>query len=164
LQSLITMKKRLIFFLVALALISVGVYFSLSKPASSQGRLEADRADYDFGTIPMNGGNVTYEFALENKSGEPVTIEEVSTSCMCTTAFVSHQDHNLGPFGMSGHNIQRKANVTVQPGERMIVKAVFDPAAHGPAGAGSVSRTIYLSTNSKTQPTVNLAFTANVAL
>jgi len=158
------MKKIYVFVAVAVVLVGTGIYFSLSAPASSQGRLEADRADYDFGTISMNGGNVTYEFALENKSGEPVTIEEVSTSCMCTTAFVSHQDHNLGPFGMGGHNIQRKANVTVQPGERMTVKAVFDPAAHGPAGAGSVSRTIYLSTNSKEQPIVNLAFTANVAL
>lgn len=41
----------------------------------------------------------------------------------------------------------RNANLTVKPGETVTVKAIFDPAAHGPSGVGPVERQIMISTN-----------------
>ena len=53
-----------------------------------------------------------------------------------------------------------KAGVIVNPGENVIVKATFDPAAHGPAGIGEVSREIYIDTGAD-EPVV-LGFKVNV--
>lgn len=159
-------KKTIVFGIVAVVLVSVGIWVSANNApaAQSAGTLQAAQETYDFGTIPMAGGMVEYTYALTNNSEEAVTIREISTSCMCTTAYLSHQNHQVGPFGMSGHGIQKKADITVQPGEQAGVRVVFDPAAHGPAGAGAISRGIYLQTNSQVQPIVNLSFTAQVTL
>jgi len=156
------MNKTLGFIAVAIILVGVGVYFSSSNSAQSEGVLTFQETSYDFGMVPMNNGNVTHEFIVENTSQSLVTISEISTSCMCTTAFLTHENHEIGPFGMSGHDLKKSANTTIQPGERVIVRAVFDPAAHGPSGVGHIERTIYIKTNSSAQPMAQLSFVANV--
>lgn len=133
-----------------------------SSPSYSDGALTASVSDFDFGSIPMSGGNVSYPFTLTNSSGSPVIIEKVYTSCMCTTASVSVGSASpLGPFGMPGHT-PSTARLTVPPGETVTVEAVFDPAAHGPAGVGLAERSIYLDTNSSASPKVELRFRAVV--
>ena len=110
------------------------------------GVLTAEETAFDFGSVPINGGLVNHEFTLENLSDTMVKIGEVSTSCMCTTALVTVGNKTYGPFGMPGHLSASKANAIVNSGEKVIVKAIFDPAAHGPAGIGEVQRQIFLNT------------------
>lgn len=125
------------------------------------GILTAKEVFYDFGSVKINGGFVNHEYALLNASDKIVKIDEVSTSCMCTTAELKIGDKAYGPFGMPGHGGGfTKAGVIINPGEKIIVKAIFDPAAHGPAGIGLIEREIYLNTGSK-EPVV-LKFKANI--
>lgn len=124
------------------------------------GVLTVDETDFDFGSVSMAKGVVNHEFVLENKSDQPVKIGEVSTSCMCTTAELRVDDQIAGPFGMPGHGLAKKARLTVDPGKKLVVKAIFDPAAHGPAGVGVIEREVSLDTGGE-EPTI-LRFKANV--
>lgn len=130
----------------------------------TSGTLTAEGADrHDFGTISMAAGNVQHQFTIRNTSDETVTIENVTTSCMCTTASLRDSSgRTYGAFGMPGHGTSPKTNIRVAPGESVTVDAVFDPAAHGPSGTGLAQRSIYLETNSAASPTIELAFQAVV--
>lgn len=121
-------------------------------------------SSYDFGTISMKNGTVSRDFLLENRGSDPIFISKAYTSCMCTTALLFDKEgRRLGTFGMPGHGgASSIARVTVPAGENITLRAVFDPAAHGPSGVGLADRGVYLETNSKEQPKVEISFRAQV--
>ncbi len=125
-----------------------------SAASYSMGMLTATEQSFDFGRTPMEGGNVIHQFELKNDSEEAVVIEKVFTSCMCTTARI-----NESVFGMHG---SQRTSIEVGVGESVMVEAIFDPAAHGPAGVGLAQRSIYLETNSNKSPKIELQFKATV--
>jgi len=133
----------------------------ISTVASAVSVLEND---WDFGGISMKDGVVTHNFEIKNEGTEPIVIKKVFTSCGCTTAFVidaSGKKH--GKFGMPGHGLPSKTNIVIGPGGTATVEAVYDPAAHGPAGVGLARRSIYLETNSAVSPKVEVRFSALVS-
>ena len=94
----------------------------------------------------MKNGNVTKEFTVTNPTSEDITIKTVFTSCMCTTAFlVGPEGSTKGPFRMPGMGYVPPANETVAAGESRIVRVVYDPNAHGPAGVGRIDRYVTLT-------------------
>lgn len=117
-----------------------------SHSARTGGILVASETFYDFGTISMKNGNVSKVFSVTNSSNEDIKISSVSTSCMCTNAYIIRSDGTKkGPFGMPGHGgAVPKANEVVKAGELMNVEVVYDPNAHGPAGVGRIERFVYL--------------------
>lgn len=112
--------------------------------------LVAPEVFYDFGTISMRNGNVTKEFTVTNPTTEAITIKTVLTSCMCTNAFIVKADGSTkGPFGMPGHGgAVAPANETIEAGGSRIIRVVYDPNAHGPAGVGRIDRFVTLSDDS----------------
>ena len=126
--------------------------------------LAAENNNYDFGIISMANGNVSYKFKLKNEGDEKIIIKKVYTSCMCTTAaIIDENGKKLGDFGMPGHgDDSAKANIEIPVGEIFIVETIFNPAAHGPEGIGKVKRLVYLETNSKTKPKIQLEIEAEV--
>jgi len=155
-----------------LFIISLIVYFALNdktqntpsaSASSNNNQLASSEDNFDFGTVPLNGGKVSHVFKLKNDGSSPLSISKIYTSCMCTQAKVVSSAGEAGPFGMPGHGgVTGRARVTIEPGEEFSVEAVFDPAAHGPAGAGLAQRSIFLETNSTISPKVELRFRANV--
>ena len=109
--------------------------------------LKADETLYNFGNISMAAGNVSHIFRVKNLGAEAVTVSKLYTSCMCTTATLKAGGKSYGPIGMAGHGFVPKINAVVAPGEEITVEAVFDPAAHGPAGVGTIERAVYLEGN-----------------
>ncbi len=111
--------------------------------------LTAPLVFHDFGTISMKNGNVTKEFTVTNPTAEAITVKTVLTSCMCTAAFLVQPDGSIkGPFGMPGMGYVPPADETIQPGESRIVRVVYDPNAHGPAGVGRIDRFVTLTDDS----------------
>ncbi len=103
---------------------------------------------FDFGMVSMANGKVAHDFALVNNFGSDITITQAVTSCMCTEAVIRMADGNeLGPFGMPGMGFTPTINAPVKSGEKITVRAVFDPAAHGPSGIGPTERAIMLTTD-----------------
>ncbi len=112
--------------------------------------LEAPETVYDFGSISMKDGNVQKEFTITNISGKDVRVTSVVTSCMCTTAYIVRPDGGVnGPFGMPGHGGSvPPANEDILAGESRIIRVIYDPNAHGPAGVGAIDRFITLTDES----------------
>ena len=163
------MNKQLVGIGIGVIVLAV-VGFTLLSPnktdsvtAVSSGTLVAKAAVYDFGTVPMSQGDVIHEYIVENQGTEPVTVNRVYTSCGCTTAqILDGSGVDQGMFGMQGHGFPDSANVVVEPGDFMAVRAIYDPAAHGPQGTGPARRMIYLESNSETTPRIELSFNAVV--
>ncbi|KKP86012.1 hypothetical protein A3B84_01550 [Candidatus Nomurabacteria bacterium RIFCSPHIGHO2_02_FULL_35_13] len=115
----------------------------------SKGSLIATEKFYDFGAISMKNGNVVKEFTVTNFNDGDIILSKVLTSCMCTSAYIVKPDGTMkGPFGMSGHGAAPLSDEAIKPGENRIVRVVFDPNAHGPAGVGMIDRFITLTDTS----------------
>ena len=107
--------------------------------------LRATETLHDFSTISMKNGNVEKTFEIMNPTDGDITLASLTTSCMCTTAFIVKDGTRRGPFGMPGHGGPvPRANEVVPAGGKLGVAVVYDPNAHGPAGVGPIDRFIYL--------------------
>ena len=115
-------------------------------PARIGGTLTASETFYDFGTISMKNGNVSKIFQVTNFTDADIGVPSLTTSCMCTTAYILGEDGSRSrPFGMPGHGgAVPKANAIIKAGETMDIEVVYDPNAHGPAGVGLIERSIFL--------------------
>lgn len=127
------------------------------NPAAASNRLTANLAaltteenSFDFGSISMAAGKVSHLFKIKNSGTETLKIERVYTSCMCTTARLATADGQTPFFGMPGHGFIPKINKEIKAGEEATIEVVFDPAAHGPAGVGPISRVVYLESGEET--------------
>jgi hypothetical protein len=118
------------------------------SPVRTAPSLAAFQPVYDFGAISMAAGKVKHTYTVTNTGQAPVTIIGVQTSCMCTAATVVTSGGRVGPFGMAGHGRMPAIRETLAPGATAQVEAVFDPAAHGPAGVGRTERVIRIDTDS----------------
>lgn len=159
-----TLKKILPIVLIAGAALAF-IIVAKPTPAPAQiggdsGALVAETAGYDFGPLPLRSGLAQTSYFVRNTGAEPLVVNDVWTSCMCTTAVIRKGTETWGPFGMPGHGLRRGINLSLAPGEDAEVAVVFDPAAHGPAGVGPVTRSIFLS--STAGDPLELAFTATV--
>ena len=97
----------------------------------------------------MKNGNVTKEFAITNPTDKDILVTTLETSCMCTKAFMVEPDGtSKGPFGMRSMGYAWPVNETIKVGENRIVRVVYDPNAHGPAGVGRIDRFIILTEDS----------------
>lgn len=135
---------------------------SAPKTAGAKTALAVSETRYDFGTVSMANGKVTHEFKLKNTGSAAVTVARVYTSCMCTQASFVTKNGSLGPFGMMGMGYVPTLSEVLAPGEEATIQAVFDPAAHGPAGVGPIERQITVETKDGADPVV-LDFRAVVA-
>lgn len=115
--------------------------------ASGNGALFAEERAYDFGVISMTAGKVQHNFSVRNAGTDPLTVKKLYTSCMCTTASLIKDGQTYGPFGMPMHGPIPEINQTLVPGQTVPIEVTFDPAAHGPAGVGRISRVVYLENN-----------------
>lgn len=120
---------------------------SQANVQSTLSNLKADEVLYNFGNISMAAGKVNHIFRVKNIGTEAATIVKMYTSCMCTVATLTAGGKNFGPIGMAGHGFVPKINAAVAPGEEITVDVVFDPAAHGPAGVGTIERIVSLEGN-----------------
>lgn len=164
------MKTIIIWVLVLAAILILFLWRSgdtAALPVQSQldfgSMLAAENGSYDFGTISMKDGNVRTEFSVTNGTLNDIRVDSIVTSCMCTTAYIAKGGEKRGPFGMPGHGeFVPKANETIKAGEEWTIEVVFDPAAHGPAGAGMVERSVYIM--DERGGALELKFTADVTL
>ncbi len=154
------MKTKTIIILIVIAIVGLFVwgYFSKGGTAASvqgvslntsQNFLTAPKVFYNFGVISMKDGDVSKEFKVTNPSDKDITISKVLTSCMCTSAFIVKPSGKLkGPFGMGGMGYVPPANEIIKAGESRIIRVVFNPNAHGPAGIGRIDRFVTLTGSS----------------
>lgn len=139
------------------AILVLGSIFWIAQPSSqsinetssgSATSLRAEEKLFDFGTISMANGKVNHIFKVTNPTDKDVNVKAVSTSCMCTSAYIESPSGEKGPFGMQGMGYLPPADEIIKAGESRDIKVVYDPNAHGPAGVGAIDRLIYLTDES----------------
>ncbi|OGN00146.1 MAG: hypothetical protein A3B91_01890 [Candidatus Yanofskybacteria bacterium RIFCSPHIGHO2_02_FULL_41_29] len=146
-------KNPILIFIVFTAVIIVVAVIFRPAPAeqqsavSSSSALSSDSTYYDFGSISMANGEVAYEFKVKNVTDQKVEIGKMYTSCMCTVAWFIKGEINKGPFGMPGHGYVPPVKESLNSGEEAVIKVVFDPNAHGPAGIGKIQRSIFIESD-----------------
>jgi len=162
-------KKNIIGIIVVVLALGAAVFIARPNPGNNTASLPVGsvralsvegEVNYNFGSISMMNGTVNHQFKIKNEGSEAVTIRKMYTSCMCTTATLMKGGEQFGPFSMPGHVSVPTINQVINPGEEAVVEAVFDPAAHGPAGIGRIGRAVILETDSG-KP-FELLFTATV--
>lgn len=79
------MKRKLLFLMCFSAITVCAIAQNDTKSAP----LQFDSYEWDFGKIEEKDGVVSHTFYFANKSDAPVTIDDVSTSCGCTTTSYS---------------------------------------------------------------------------
>lgn len=168
-------KNKIIAFIIVIVALFIGLSI-LGRPVENKNKnenvktsnslsasaLKASETFYDFGTIRMKNGLASKTFQVSNLSEQDINLEKISTSCMCTAAYIIGQDGNKkGPFGMPGHggNVP-KANETIKAGETRDIEVVYDPNAHGPAGVGRIERSVFLE--DENNKIIEFKFKANV--
>jgi hypothetical protein len=93
----------------------------------------------DLGEV-ANGEIRTIEVEVLNSGGAPLQIEQISTSCGCTTAEVEPR--------------------TIAPGSSAILRITFDSGAHGPDFQGPIRRAVFLSSNDPDEAEIILTLEA----
>lgn len=118
-----------------------------SQASLKTSQLQTLENSYDFGTISMAKGKVAKTFTFQNNTKQAVIAKKLYTSCMCTQATLAVADKTFGPFGMPAHGFIPEISARIEPGQEAKIEAIFDPAAHGPAGVGPISRQVILETS-----------------
>jgi len=131
----------------------------LGTSAASGGKAEVPVTEFDWGTIDYGGGDAIAEFIINNPGSGPLSLSEVSTSCMCTTAQIIINDQKSPFFVMH----QKSSWIgQIPPGVQAKLKVVFDPAFHGPSGVGPVVRQVVMKTNDPEHPKLEFNLTGTV--
>lgn len=102
------------------------LFFAGALSAQSQrGTMRFDLTEWDFGRIDELGGKVSHVFEFTNTGREPFVIENVSTSCGCTTP-----EYTRSP---------------VLPGGKGRVTVTFDPEGQ----PGAVRKEVYIQSDNR---------------
>ncbi|MBU2545137.1 DUF1573 domain-containing protein [Patescibacteria group bacterium] len=123
--------------------VALGINKSLKNRNLGDPKVEVANLEYDAGTVFMADGLVRHTYEIKNTGVGDLKIKNISTSCMCTTA--RFRDGNK-----------------IAPGETGYLEVIFDQNFHGPAGIGSVTRGVYLTTNDPDNKTIELILIAEV--
>jgi len=94
-----------------------------SEPKSKFAQVAFPSMTWDFGNINERGGYVSHDFEFTNTGTIPLVIEDVKTSCGCTSTQWPREP--------------------IAPGAKGVIKAVFQPLGR----QGSFSKEITLVTN-----------------
>ncbi|KKR71776.1 MAG: hypothetical protein UU81_C0025G0011 [Microgenomates group bacterium GW2011_GWC1_41_8] len=118
-----------------------------------------EKTSYDWGEIDINNGTVSQTFPIKNNGSSSLTLQNIATSCMCTTAKLTYNGQTSPDFGM-----HEKSNysLSVLPGESADLTVTFDPAFHGPSGVGPITRQVIVETNDPDNQQLEFSLTAQV--
>jgi len=98
--------------LVTLTVLLTAFFFAQAQPSATAGEiLLLKQTEHDFGEIPQ-GKPVFYSFEITNTSASPLKLDNVQSSCGCTTPEWSHD--------------------AIAPGGTALIKVGFNAAVHGP--------------------------------
>ncbi len=115
----------------------------------------------DLGTIDASKGLVTTYYTVENRGAGDLVINEMETSCGCTSAVLIVNGKEGPRFGMRGHgNWPTGWSARLRPSEKAELKVIYDPNAHG-FYEGPVERLVILYSNDPKTPEKQIRFTGN---
>lgn len=114
-----------------------------NAPADSP-KIDIEPLSYDFGDVSQATGVVSQSFLVKNVGKSDLEINNLLTSCGCTSASIV-LDGQEGPrFAM--HNNPKNWVVTIKPEATAVLKVYYDPDVH-PEFRGLATREITIFSN-----------------
>ncbi len=104
--------------------------FALSVTIMAQPVMKLSKTDHNFGTFKEEAGRQSYDIQVTNSGTSPLVIQNIITSCGCTTPEWSKQP--------------------IPPGGNGVIKAIYDPQNR----PGAFNKTLSVYTNSKPEVVV----------
>ena len=142
-------KKRIrnyaiiLFILLAIA----GFFYWRSIPPKNAPIISIEPSSYSFGTVSQAAGAVTANFLLRNNGNEPLMLDNMETSCACTSASIVKNGEEGPSFGMASHGTNPKNwKEIIPPGDSVELKVRYDPNVHKDL-RGSVKRSVIIHSN-----------------
>jgi uncharacterized protein (DUF58 family) len=134
------MYGRRLSFVLFLALALLGL-LALAACSSGEPQIDLETTRLELGDVP-NGQVVEREVTVRNTGTGELVVEEISTSCGCTSA-------TLEPMQLA-------------PGESGVLHIEFDSGAHGEELTGPLVRQVFLNSNDPAQPEATVELSVNV--
>jgi hypothetical protein len=103
---------------------------------------------YDIGEVSVAGGEVTITIMVKNEGQSDLVIDNIETSCMCTTTILAIKDDMSPLYGMNMNDGKHPTgwSGTIHPGEEAVLHVKYDPSMHGDF-RGPLTRTITIYSN-----------------
>jgi hypothetical protein len=131
------------------AVLFVAGFFLINRDPGTNGspRILIDPTSHDFGDVSIRGGVVKTFMTIKNEGESDLVINDMDTSCGCTSATVE-KDGKEGPaFGMKMHGDNPVGwSEKVKPGEKAFLNIYYDPMVH-PELRGPVTRSVAVYSN-----------------
>lgn len=121
-----------------LLIIISGVLVSCS---GGEPEIAVETVQLDLGDVP-NGEIATHDMVVRNVGRAYLVVENITTSCGCTTA-------TLAPMQLA-------------PGESGALHIAYDAGAHGPDLTGPLLRQVFINSNDPAHPEVTVELAVNV--
>jgi hypothetical protein len=145
----------------AVILIIAGFYLSNSEPdQSTPPRITINPLEYNFGDVSVAGGIVKTVMTIKNEGASDLLINDMDTSCGCTSATVEKNGIEGPAFGMKMHGNPRGWSETLKPGETALLNVYYDPMVHLDL-RGPVTRSIAVYSNDRRAPAKEVRISVN---
>ena len=123
----------------------------LTQAPADAPKIVIDSTSYDFGEIGQGDGVVHTLFDLKNEGQGDLVINNINTSCGCTSASIVYKGFEGPLFTMPGHGKKNPDSwqIAIAAGDTAQVKVYYDPMAHGKQKEDSldITRTVSLFSN-----------------
>jgi len=99
---------------------------------------------YDFGSVSVAEGAVSTTMEVENQGKNNLVIDEMKSTCDCTSASLIVDGIESPAFGM--HNTKTGWSATLKPGQKAQLKVNYNPKVHIDL-RGAVTRNVIIFSN-----------------
>lgn len=145
---------------VAIVVILFGVFQggvdSTEDSSSSGAKISLESDSFNFGNVSQAAGVVSTSFTIINDGTSQLIIDDMVSSCSCTSATIEVAGEEGPRFGM--HNNPTTWSAKLAPGEEVILNVYYDPNVHRDF-RGNATREITIYSNDKKTPEKNVRIT-----
>ena len=115
-------------------------------------RIVIKPSSYNFRDVSVAGGVVKTSMTIKNEGKSDLIIDDMDSSCGCTTAYIAKEGGEGPIFGMKMHGTNPVGwSETLKPGETAEINIYYDPQVH-PDMRGHVTRVITVFSNDPNTP------------
>lgn len=118
-----------------------------SEPAVGSPLFQISPEGMNLGDVSVTGVPVAVSFEIKNLGGSDLIINDMETSCGCTSAAIIYNGVEGPLFNMRAHGTNPTDwSVNIEPGETALLKVIYNPRVHSDL-RGAVTRIVTLYTN-----------------
>jgi Protein of unknown function (DUF1573) len=136
------------------AIILVAGFYLLNRDSGPSGgpKIAINPTEYDFGEVSVRGPVVSTTMSLKNEGGSDLVINNMDTSCPCTSVTLTKGGIEGPAFLMSSHGLNPVGwSETLKPGESAILNVYYNAATH-PDSRGSTTMVVWVYSNDPNAP------------